>query len=188
MRPGNGPRRRLLRRATGWLGGAALALFVMVFLYGLFSPAGPPSTAVIDFGGLAAGEAQLSGWSGRPVWVHHRNAAQLEAMALSSAHVRGAEGTVEPRLRPQERSLLPQYGIFLAETRAPGIIVRYVAERPRGLPADVPWRGGFINPQSKEVFDLAGRPYRSASSPGAAPLAVPPHRYLARELVEMGGW
>lgn len=182
------PRRRLLRRALGWLVGAGLFVFFSVFLYGLFSPAGPPSTAVIDFGGLAAGEARLLGWSGRPVWVHHRDPEQLEAIELSAGHVRDTAGATEPRLPQQGRSLLPQYGIFLAETRSPGILVRFVKHRPRGLPGDVPWHGGFVDPRSGEVFDLAGRPYRLASSPGAAPLVVPPHRYLARELVQMGGW
>lgn len=188
MKPGNVPRRRRLRRALGWLVSAALVFFFTIFLYGLFSPAGPPTTAIIDFGGLDAGEAQLLGWSGRPVWVHHRSPAQLEAMALTSSHVRDGAAAAEPRLRPRGRSLLPEYGIFLAETRSPGILVRFVKHRPRGLPGDVPWQGGYVDPQSGEVFDLAGRPYRSASSPAAAPLTVPPHRYLARELVEMGMW
>jgi ubiquinol-cytochrome c reductase iron-sulfur subunit len=188
MANADAPRRRRLRGAVAVLGGMGGILFTAVFLYGLFSPAGPRSSSIVDFGGIAAGEAQLLGWSGRPVWVVHRSPRQLEALALTSGHVRAATDKPQPGLHPQARSLLPQYGIYLAETESPGILVQFVAERPRRLAPGLPWQGGFINPDSGEVFDLAGRPYRAATPPAAAPLTVPPHRYLARELVEMGSW
>ncbi len=180
-------RRRHLARALGGLTLCGLLVFAGIYVYGLFSPARTPSGAIVDFGGLQAGQAALHGWNGRPIWVVHRTPQTLASLDAVAPFV--APGAAPPpAVDAVSRALLPQYGIYLAEAAAPGIPVRFVTGRPRGLPADTPWDGGFLDPRSGEVYDQAGRVYLSTARAGSRNLVIPPHRYVARDTIELGRW
>ena len=109
----------------------------------------------------------------------------LAGLAAVTPHVL-APGGPESAGHPVTRSLEPQYGIYLAATDRVGINVQFVTDRPRNLEADVPWYGGFYDPATARCYDPAGRVYAATADAEAAPLSIPPHRYIAREMIRLG--
>jgi ubiquinol-cytochrome c reductase iron-sulfur subunit len=161
-----------------------LAAFAAVFVRGLLAPGGNDGD-VIELSGMAPGSARLESWDGRPVWVVNRSDEQLEALAAVSEYVtKGATNDPSPVANPL-RSLKRRYGIYLADTRRPGILVQYTLERPGSLGIGTPWFGGFVDPASGAAFDIAGRPYRTARG---RPLAVPPYRFVGPARIRFGEW
>lgn len=149
----------------------------------MFSP-GPLSSDIIDFGGIKPGQADLYGWQGKPILVVHRTDQQIQAGIELEDYVH-LQGNQPESVKQSYRSLQPRYGIFHAQTKRLGVILQYVESRPANLPVDYPWRGGFVDPASSAVFDPFGRRYKNTQ--GEA-LAIPPHRYLAVELIQLGSW
>lgn len=190
-RPDGYPRRAPVTRRKRLRAGVKIGLlvgaagFAWVFAHGLFAPATDSSGDVIDIGGLPPGTARLDSWHGKPVWVIHRSASQLQALTGLSEHV--LEPPAEPpgRIDNPHRSLRPGYGVYLAETARSGILVQYVEARPRGLDGRIPWHGGFVDPGGDAVFDVSGRRYRTT---GGGPLPVPPHHYATDSVIRLGDW
>lgn len=181
------PRRRLiLRRTSAYMAVIAGVAFAVVYLWGLLSPPGQRSGDVIDFGGLAPGTAELAGWHGRAVWIVRRSPEMLAGLAAVTPHVL-PPATDNSTDDPVTRSLLPEYGVYLAATDRTGVIVQFVSDRPRALAADLPWYGGFYDPATARCYDAAGRVYAATADAGATALRIPPHRYIAREMISLGG-
>lgn len=178
-------RRRLLRISVKSALLAAVAAFAGVFVYGMFSPGVAPVNT-LAVGEMPEASARLVSWKGRPVWIVRRSSAQIETLAAATEFVSMPpdSGTPEPVDGPY-RSLTPEYGVYLADAGRSGILVQYMGERPDGLAADMPWRGGFVDPGSRAVFDLAGRRYRTTAG---EPLPVPPHRLLDNGTLRLGEW
>lgn len=164
---------------------AGVVGFAAVFVYGLFTPGTVSSGDVVDVGGLPEESARLVAWHGRPVWVVHRSAGQLAALAELSGHVRATPADDRAPINVPHRSVRRSYGVYLAETARSGVLVQFVRRRPDGMRDDTPWHGGFVDPGSDAVFDLAGRRYRSTRG---GPLPVPPHRYTASGSIRLGEW
>lgn len=120
--------------------------FAAVFVYGLFPPGTYSSGDEIDIRGLPEAAVRLDAWNGRPVWVIHRSAAQLDGLAGLSGQVLEPEAGQSPEIDNPYRSPRREYGVYLAETEESGIIVRYVEDRPSGLDDDLSWHGGFVDP------------------------------------------
>lgn len=178
-------RRRLLRISVKSALLAAAAAFTGVFVYGMFSPGLAPGS-VVAVGEMPRGSARLVSWQGRPVWIVRRSPAQLETLAAASGSVSQPpdSSTPEPVDGPY-RSLTQEYGVYLADTGRSGVLVQYTDEPPDGMAADAPWHGGFVDPGSRAVFDLAGRRYPTTTG---EPLPVPPHRLLDQGKLRLGGW
>lgn len=178
-------RRRLLRISVKSALLAAVAAFAGVFVYGMFSPGVAPGK-VVAVAEMPEGSAQMVSWKGRPVWIVRRSPAQLEALTAASGFVSvSPDGNAPDPVDGPYRSLTPEYGVYLANTGRSGVLVQYTAERPDGLAADATWRGGFVDPGSRAVFDLAGRRYTTTTG---QPLAVPPHRLLDNGTLRLGQW
>lgn len=178
--------RRTVLRVWVKLGMLACAIaFAGIFVYGMFSPGLLSSGEVIDIGGLPAGTARLDAWNGKPVWVVHRSARQLDLLQGLSDYVTAPDRGGHPGVNNLHRSLDGRYGIYLAATDRSGILVQYVRDRPDGLDATVPWHGGFIDPGSDAMFDAAGRRYRGTRG---GPLEVPPHRFTDAGNIMLGEW
>lgn len=178
-------RRRLLRI---WVKAGLLACavgFAAVFVYGLFPPGTYSSGDEIDIRGLPEAAARLDAWNGRPVWVIHRSAAQLDGLAGLSGQVLEPGAGQSPEIDNPYRSPRREYGVYLAETEESGIIIRYVEERPSRLDDDLSWHGGFVDPRDGAVFDAAGRRYPTTRG---NPLPVPPHRHAGNGVIRLGDW
>lgn len=175
-------RRRNLRVAVklGLL--TAAAAFITVFLRGFLGP-GAPSGDVIDIGGIPPGSARLEAWNGKPVWVVNRSREQRRSLESLSDYVVTPATPSSGGPGDGDGSADGRYGIFLADTDLPGVLVQYTRERPRALAEGIPWYGGFIDPAGQAVFDVAGRRYCATKGP---PLAVPPHEYLGPHTVRFG--
>lgn len=177
-------RRTLLRISVKAALLAGTAAFAGVFVYGLFSP-GLLSGDVIELGGIQPGSARLESWNGKPVWVVNRSESQLANLAGLSDYVMTPAPMASASVELPHRSLNRVYGVYLAETPRTGILVRYARDRPAGLPAGAPWHGGFVDPGSDALFDVAGRRYRNTRG---APLAIPPHRFTGAGAIRLGEW
>lgn len=178
-------RRGLLRAAVkiGLLTGAAA--FAGIFAHGLLAPGGSSSGDFIDPAGLPPGAARLDAWNGKPVWVVHRSAGQLASLSDLSGHVLDPDVNRPPAVDNPHRSRVPEFGVYLAETARPGILLQFSARRPRRLDAGLPWDGGFVDPGGDALFDVTGRRYRT--TPGG-PLAVPPHHIDEHGVIRLGRW
>ncbi len=161
-----------------------LTAFAAVFMKGLLAP-GRDSGDLIDVGGMALGSARLAGWDGKPVWVVNRSRQQLRELDALTDYVVKADDAGNPALDNPGRSLEPAFGIYLAHTARPGVIVQYTLSRPAGLGDEIPWFGGFVDPASGALFDVAGRRYRATTG---GPLQVPPHRFVGPGIVQLGQW
>jgi len=177
-------RRQTLRICVSIGLAAGVLAFAVVFVQGLFGP-GLLSGSVLDIGGIAAGTARLDARDGKPVWIVSRSEAQLDGLTALSGHVEPSSGIDPPSIDNPHRSLQRRYGIYLAQTTRSGILVQYTLDRPARLAPDVPWHGGFVDPGSEAVFDVAGRRYRYT---WGEPLAVPPHRFQADRVIRLGEW
>lgn len=185
LRPLEPQRRQRLRSALQSLVGVAVLSFIVIYVYGLFSPAQPPTGEFIDFSGLEAGQAVMGGWRGRPVWILRRSPAMLQALRDAR---RAADGRQpHPDIDPATRSLDPEYGVYLAQTARPGVLVQFTGDRPRSLPANAPWDGGFLDPGNGRIYDAAGRAHPDAGQ-SYPPLEIPPHRHVARQMIKLGSW
>lgn len=167
------------------MAGFGLLSFALVYVYGLLSPGQPPSGDFIDFGGLEPGQALMAGWRGRPVWILRRSPAM--SRALRDASRPAGDEPPHPGIDALTRSLDPEYGVYLARTARPGVLIQFVGDRPRSLPADAPWHGGFLDPGTGRIYDAAGRAYPGAGENYPA-LEIPPHRHVARQMIKLGGW
>jgi len=173
-------RRRLLRVSVKLAVLAAMAVFSAVLVQGMLGPRAPASD-VVAVGDIPEGSARLVSWRGRAVWIVHRSPAQLAALGRS----RGAGTVAEQGPAGPYRSATPEYGMFFAGTGRPGILLQYTRQRPDSLSPDRPWHGGFVDPASGAVFDLAGRRYRASTG---EPLAFPPHRPAGDAAFILGQW
>lgn len=161
-----------------------LTAFAAVFVKGLLAP-DRDSADVIDVGAMAPGSADLTGWDGKPVWVVSRTRRQQRQLNALADYVVEPDDDGNPALDNPGRSLQPAFGIYLAQTSRPGVLIQYTRDRPPGLDAAVPWFGGFVDPASGACFDVAGRRYGAA---GGGPLGVPPHHFVGPGIVRLGQW
>lgn len=162
----------------------AVLAFAVVFFRGLLAP-GPEQRNVMDLSGIAPGSARLEAWNGTPVWVVNRTGEQVRSLSELRNYVATPRVTESFPVANPERSLRPRYGIYLARTARPGILVQYTRSRPASLPAGAPWAGGFVDPATGAAFDVAGRRYRGTRG---RPLEVPPYRYVGTHAVRLGRW
>jgi len=119
-------RRRLLRISVklGLLGVAAA--FVVVFAFGLLGPGSLTADRVVEPAAIPPGTARLESWNGQPVWIVHRSTSQLRALADLSDEVQPPVAGQRPEIDNPHRSRQPRYGIYLAATQRPGVLLRYL--------------------------------------------------------------
>ncbi|GAB4451275.1 MAG: ubiquinol-cytochrome c reductase iron-sulfur subunit [Rhodocyclaceae bacterium] len=148
--------------------------------------AGAPVT--VELAPLAPGQQMTVEWRGKPVWILRRTPQMIEALN-STAHL---SRLADPLSRVEQqpayatnawRSAKPEFSILVALCAHLGCIPTF---RPDVAPADLgpDWHGGYYCPCHGSRFDLAGRVFRNVPAP--TNLVVPPHRYLAETLVEIG--
>ncbi|MBU6261098.1 MAG: ubiquinol-cytochrome c reductase iron-sulfur subunit [Burkholderiales bacterium] len=181
--------RRLLLRATGFVGGAGLVAAAIPFVE-TFEPSardlarsGPVDA---ELGDLRPGQMRTVAWRGKPVWLLRRTPAMVAALErpdpllldpLSHDSVQ-PPGCVNPT-----RSLKPEYLVALGVCTHLGCTpILHLHDAQLDAQLDAP--GGYICPCHGSRFDLAGRVIRNVPAPRN--LEIPPHRYTSATALRIG--
>ncbi len=190
--PGVDPTRRTWIAITcgaGAIGGAAVAVpFVSTFSPSERARAAGAAVQV-DISALQPGEKMTVEWRGKPVWIVRRTPAQLEELKKLDTLLADPQSdrTAVPNpayAKNPHRSIKPEYfvGIGICPHLGCSPSDKFQAGPQPSLPDD--WKGGFFCPCHGSTFDMAGRVFKNKPSPDN--LQVPPHMYLADNLLLVG--
>lgn len=172
--PEGDTRRDFLLYATTAVGVAGTAMAVWPFISSM-NPAADTlamSTTEVDISSIAEGQAITVTWRGKPVFIRHRTAAEIEAAkAVNVAELRDPE-TDDVRVKK------PEWLILIG-------ICTHLGCVPLGQkPADPKGEfGGWFCPCHGSQYDTSGRIRK-----GPAPLnmAVPSYTYLTDTSIRIG--
>ena len=135
---------------------------ILAFLYVLFRSLSGPSMVTNPakvFDDIQVGQTGLRRYQGERVWVTRLSSQQKTQADEVAEFVLDAESGCSATLVLCAVS---------AKTLRDGIEITFSQSAPVQIPSDVPWYGGFVNPNSDAVYDRLGRPYRVNSSRGSA--------------------
>lgn len=186
----NTGRRRFLTATTVVVGGAGAAVAAIPFLKTLkpsarAQVAGAPVTE--DISRLEPGQRIVVQWRGQPVWIIRRTPEMLATLPTQASRLRDPDSE-NPEQQPEyarneHRSIKPDLLVLIGTCTHLGCSPTF---RPEMIPEpfDSEWKGGFYCPCHNSRFDMAGRVYEGVPAPSN--LAVPPHRYLDDNHVQIG--
>lgn len=144
----------------------------------------------VDLSQLAPGEIlNVESWPGGPVAVYRRTAHELAGLARveGDLHDPGSQQSRQPdALRTATRARLEEFFVFIPVDTERGCQVRHVPAHKQPRPG-IAWYGGFTEPCTGSLYDTAGRVYRSTRTVRQQNLAVPSHRALAAQRIELLG-
>ncbi len=107
------------------------------------------------FSDLISGQTSKRRINGVRVWVSRLDTQQHESLG------------------PNHPCKSLEFCIIAAEGSGSGLDLVYTLEPPPQLTSAQPWVGGFVDPSSGDVFDLAGRAYGSTTSANRKIIALP---------------
>jgi ubiquinol-cytochrome c reductase iron-sulfur subunit len=186
----NSGRRKFLTAATSAVGVAG-AVGVAVPFLGSWNPsakakaAGAPVKA--DIGKLEPGQMVVVEWRGKPVYVMHRTASQLEDLPKLDGILKDPQSEISEQpayISGVERALRPEILVVVGLCTHLGCAPKF---RPEVGAADLggdEWLGGFFCPCHGSKFDLAGRVYSGV--PASANLIVPPYSFEGDNVLVIG--
>ena len=183
-------RRRFLTAATSVVGAVGAGFVAVPFLASWMPSeraknAGAPVEA--DISKLEEGRMMIVEWQSKPVWIVRRTPQMLDSLPKLNDTLRdpNSENTdQQPAYAQNEyRSRKPEILVLIGICTHLGCSPTY---RPDIAPADLgdEWLGGFFCPCHSSRFDMAGRVYTGVPAP--TNLAVPPHYYLADNIILVG--
>lgn len=186
----NTSRRRFLAASTAVVG-AAGAVGVAVPFLGSWRPSAKAKAAGapvrIDLSKVRPGEMVTEEWRGKPVFVIHRTAEQLENLEKLN------DSLLDPMSKDKDqqpayidgvsRAIKPEYMVMVGICTHLGCSPKF---RPEVGPADLgsSWLGGFFCPCHGSKFDLSGRVYKAVPAPKN--LEVPPYFYETDTVIVVG--
>jgi ubiquinol-cytochrome c reductase iron-sulfur subunit len=186
----NSGRRRFLTAATSAVGVAGAVAIAVPFV-GSWNPsekakaAGAPVKA--DISKLEPGEMVVVEWRGKPVYVVHRTAEQLERLSSVDGYLKDPASEISKQpayISGAERSLRRELLVVEGLCTHLGCAPKF---RPEVGAADLggdEWIGGFFCPCHGSKFDIAGRVYSGV--PASTNLVVPPYSYEGDNVVVIG--
>ena len=186
----NTGRRRFLTAATSAVGVAG-AVGIAVPFVGSWNPsakakaAGAPVKA--DVSKLEPGQMIVVEWRGKPVYVMHRTASQVEDLASLNDQLKDPESVVSEQpdyISGDARAIRPELLVVVGLCTHLGCAPKF---RPEVGAADLggdAWLGGFFCPCHGSKFDLAGRVYSGV--PASANLEVPPYSFEGDNILVIG--
>ena len=184
-------RRRILLKATTTLGVAGLGVATLPFILSMAPSArakAQGSPIEIDFSRLEPGQMLTVQWRGKPIWVLRRSKEMLSRLETNRDFLVDPDSEVETQqpsyARNMGRSIKPEYLVAIGLCTHLGCVPssKFASGVQSGLGDD--WPGGYFCACHGSKFDLAGRVYKNVPAP--TNLVIPPHRYLADNLVEIG--
>jgi len=167
-------RRDFLTTTTVGLGAAGLVA-ATVPLVGSLSPAADTeavSTVDVDLSKLAVGDSMTVTWRGRPVFIRHRTAAEIERARQDDAV--SLRDPQTDAMRVQRPDWLVVIGIC---THLGCIPLGQKAGEPRGE------FGGWFCPCHGSQYDTAGR---ARKGPAPRNLDLPPYQFLDDATIRLG--
>ena len=186
----NTGRRKFLTAATSAVGVAG-AVGVAVPFLGSWNPsakakaAGAPVKA--DIGKLEPGQMVVIEWRGKPVYVMHRTAAQIDDLPKLDSALKDPDSEISDQpayITDASRALRPELLVVVGLCTHLGCAPKF---RPEVGAADLggdEWLGGFFCPCHGSKFDLAGRVYSGV--PASKNLEVPPYSFEGDNVLVIG--
>lgn len=157
-------RRDFLGKATAAVGAAGMAAACWPFISSMnpSSDTLEKATTEVDLSPIAEGQTQTVSWGGKPVFVVHRTAAQVDAMQKS-------QGGKDPQ-PDQARTKQPQWLVVVGVCTHMGCI---------------PSRNddGWLCPCHGSVYDNSGR---ILHGPAPLNLHVPPYKFVSDTKIVIG--
>lgn len=159
-------RRDFLLYATAALGAAGAAVSLWPFVHSM-NPAADIlalSTTEVDLAPIAVGQAVTAMWQGKPVFIRHRTAGEIDA-----ARAVPPESLPDPAA-DGDRVTRPEWLVVIGICTHLGCVpLGQKASDPRGQFA------GYFCPCHGSHYDTAGR---IRKGPAPRNLDIPPHRFL----------
>lgn len=157
-------RRDFLVKVTAALGGAGVAATCVPFVASMnpSSDVLAKASAEVDLSGIPPGGMHTVAWQGKPVFVLHRTAEQIKAMAESN-------GGLEPE-PDSKRAQRPEWLVVVGVCTHMGCVPN--KEGP-----------GWICHCHGSQYDDSGRVLRG---PAPKNLEVPPYRFIAADKILIG--
>ena len=186
----NTGRRQFLTAATSAVGVAGVVGIAVPFV-GSWNPsakaraAGAPVKA--DIGKLEPGQMVVIEWRGKPVYVVHRTAEQLDDLASLNDYLKDPKSEISKQpayITGIDRSIRPEILVLVGLCTHLGCTPKF---RPEVGVADFggdTWKGGFFCPCHGSTFDLAGRVYSGV--PASTNLVVPPYSFEDDSILVIG--
>ncbi len=185
----NTGRRRFLTAATSVVGAAGVVGVAVPFVKS-WNPSAKAKAAgapvKVDISKIKPGEMIIPEWRGKPVYIVHRSAEELDALGQQTDRLADPESQRADQpdyIEGAARAIKPEYGIYVGLCTHLGCAPKF---RPELGAADLgaDWLGGFFCPCHGSRFDLAGRVYKGVPAP--TNLVVPPYRYESDKVVVIG--
>lgn len=184
-------RRRILLTATTALGAVGLGVSAVPFVLSMNPSARAKAQGgpiEIDLSKLEPGQMLTVQWRGKPIWVLRRSNEILSRLKTNGHFLVDPDSEVETQqpayAKNIGRSIKPEFFIAIGLCTHLGCVPskKIASGALSGLGED--WPGGYFCACHGSKFDLAGRVYKNVPAP--TNLVIPPHRYLADRIVEVG--
>ena len=167
-------RRDFLLYATTAVGVAGTALAVWPFIHSM-NPAADTlamSTTEVDISSVAVGQAITVTWRGKPVFIRHRTAAEIE-----TAHADDKVDMRDPQA-DEKRVQKPEWLILIGICTHLGCVP--LGQKPSDPKGEF---GGWFCPCHGSQYDTSGR---IRKGPAPLNLAVPTYKFLTDTSVRIG--
>ena len=167
-------RREFLYLTTGAIGilGVATALWPLADSMNPSEDTLADSTVDVDLSKIAVGESLTVLWQGKPVFIRHRTAQEIEAARKVSLD------TLKDPAPDSQRATKPEWLVVIGVCTHLGCIpLGQKATDPRGD------YGGWLCPCHGSQFDTAGR---VCKGPAPTNLEIPPYCFLDANTLQIG--
>ncbi len=180
-------KRKFLLTTTSVIGGVgalcALTPFVSSWMPSAKArAAGAP--VEVDLSKLEPGQQVTVEWRGKPVWIIKRTQEMIDSLKGHEDRLRDPNSLVEQQpeyAKNSYRSIEPEYLVLIGICTHLGCIPKY---KPYEQELGKDWPGGFYCPCHGSSFDLAGRVFKHVPAP--INLAVPPYRFVKKDVIIIG--
>jgi ubiquinol-cytochrome c reductase iron-sulfur subunit len=125
------------------------------------------SSTEVDISGIPVGSSLTVVWRGKPVFIRHRTAEEIEA-----AKAVDVESLRDPQTDAQ-RAIKPEWLVMVGICTHLGCI-------PLGEQGDY---GGWFCPCHGSQYDTSGR---IRKGPAPKNMAIPPYKYLSDNVIKIG--
>jgi ubiquinol-cytochrome c reductase iron-sulfur subunit len=174
-------RRDFLYLGTGALGAVGAAVVAWPFIHSMNPAADALALATTDVNltPIAEGQAITVVWRGKPVFVRHRTAQEIEAARRASLdEVKGERQTDQSRVRRFDNREMAQWLVVVGVCTHLGCVP--TGQKPMESKGDY---GGWFCPCHGSHYDTSGRIRRG---PAPRNLEVPSYQFLNATTIRIG--